>query len=227
MGYRNYIAPISKQEHNKIKDFCKEELFNYKEEPFKDEWGDPNYIGVYDIPGKPLYGLGKYVEDFDQSLFSPVFANERLQKYFSEEHDFYLVGKEFLEAVIERYSEKIRSYYKEMTSPFFKDNRPISDFINSVTTDYDREPYQHNFDFSLITEKEKTALFSVIEHIRTMSLEWGACGDQKFFDSRRPYSLDNRPEITISSKYEYAQFELVRIYKTFDWENNHLIYYGY
>lgn len=42
-----------------------------------------------------------------------------------------------------------------------------------------------------------------------------------------PYNLDEGDEITTSWKYEYSIFELVRIYKTFDWKNNVMIYYGY
>lgn len=43
-----------------------------------------------------------------------------------------------------------------------------------------------------------------------------------------PFDLNiNNPKIVSSWKYEYAVFELVRIYKTFDWENNILIYSGH
>ena len=79
--------------------------------------------------------------------------------------------------------------------------------------------------FNLITEtKEKTkmeeqnALYKIIEHIRTMRMEWTCL---------TPYDLQNGDKITSSSKYEYAIFELVRIYKSFDWKRNVMIYYGY
>lgn len=43
-----------------------------------------------------------------------------------------------------------------------------------------------------------------------------------------PYDLDKSTENIVNSwKYEHAIFELVRIYKTFDWGNNVLIYHGY
>jgi hypothetical protein len=42
-----------------------------------------------------------------------------------------------------------------------------------------------------------------------------------------PYDLNRDDEVTTSWKYEYAIFELVRIYKTFDWKKNVMIYYGY
>jgi len=56
------------------------------------------------------------------------------------------------------------------------------------------------------------------DHIRSMSSEWLQL---------TPYKLDGRPSITTSWKYEYEIFELVRIYKTFDWKKNIMVYYGY
>lgn len=42
-----------------------------------------------------------------------------------------------------------------------------------------------------------------------------------------PYNLDmNEEQIVNSWKFEYAVFELIRIYKTFDWDNDLLIYCG-
>ncbi|MDG1949255.1 MAG: hypothetical protein P8J32_00320 [bacterium] len=43
-----------------------------------------------------------------------------------------------------------------------------------------------------------------------------------------PYNLDEeRKEIVSSWKYEYAVFELVIVLKSFDWENNVMVWYGY
>ena len=42
-----------------------------------------------------------------------------------------------------------------------------------------------------------------------------------------PFDLDeNKEAITTSWCYEYAIFELVRLYKVFDWENNDLVLIG-
>jgi hypothetical protein len=58
-----------------------------------------------------------------------------------------------------------------------------------------------------------------IKHARDMLFEW---------DKMEPYSLDiDSPKIVSSWKYEYEIFELVRIMKTFDWENDVLVYYGH
>ena len=56
------------------------------------------------------------------------------------------------------------------------------------------------------------------QHVKWNSIEWLGL---------LPYDLEKGEGVTSSWKYEYSIFELVRIYKTFDWENKILIYYGY
>ena len=122
---------------------------------------DENYLGmaVYDF-GESLYEFGKYT-DFEppKKSLKTFFKNKELNKYFTEEHDFNIVTKDFLEYIIESYKKRISDYYNDMMNPFF--------------------------------------------------------------------GVENGNSITSSWKYEYAIFELVRIYKSFDWKRNVMIYYGY
>jgi len=200
MGYRNYIASIPRKEYNKIKNFTKEELYKYKNESLDPDIG---YVGVYDIAQTELYQLGKYVDSFPKRLFKPVFLNKELQKDFTEENDFYLVGKKFLEAVSDLYATKVKDYYNEMLKPLLNDDK------------YPRlkDPKEY---------KEEDVL-KIANHIKSMASEWGCFP----FKTTPPYNLNSGDAVTTSWRYEYAQFELVRIYKTFDWKNNVLIYYGY
>ncbi len=58
---------------------------------------------------------------------------------------------------------------------------------------------------------------------RTMVREWG--GDKW---NMIPYDLDKETDNIVKSwRFEYAIFDLVRIYKSFDWENDVLIYSGH
>ncbi len=200
MGYRNYIASIPRKEYDKIKNFTKEELYKYKGESMDEYMG---CVSVYDVTQTKLYELGQYVDSFPKKLFKPVFLNKELQKDFTEEHDFYLVGKKFLEAVAEMYSAKVKDYYNKMLEPLLTDEKypRLKD-----PKDYSPED-----------------VFKMAEHIKSMAFEWG-CSP---FSDEPPYNLKNGDAVTTSCKYEYAQFELVRIYKMFDWKKNVLIYYGY
>lgn len=198
MGYRNYIASIPRKEYDKIKNLNREDLYKYKRVDPKED-----HIAVYDVAEFRLYELGKYVDVFSKRLFKPVFLDKELQKEFSEEHDFYLVGKKFVEAVIDRYSNNVKSYYNEM----------LKDILTNEKYPKLKNP----------KEVSLQSVLKIFNHVKNMSFEWGCTP----FSDSPPYNLNNGDQITNSSKYEYNIFELVRIYKTFDWKNNVMIYYGY
>ena len=202
MGYRNYIGMIRKDEYEKIKNMDKQQLYKHKIENWRDEDMEDDYVAVYDIVQKKLYELGKYADDFDNKHFKPVFLNEELQKEFEEEHDLYIVGKEFMKGVIERYTKKVQDYYKEL----IKDVVEESGFMRTKE----------------LNEIPDSSIYKILDHIKSMASEWGVC-----FVKILPYRLDENDSVCTSWKYEYSIFELVRIYKTFDWENSHMIYYGY
>lgn len=206
MSYRNYIGSIPKREYNKIKKFTKDEFFEYKKEDV-----DDGHIGVYDVCSRPyLHELGKYVDEFDKKLYKPVFKNKELQRYFTEEHDFYLVDKPFLEAVINHYRDLIKEYYTKQLKVFTND-------IGRAFTIPNKKD---------LTDEHIDALILNTVHVRDMALEWGVAG---WFENSQPYDLsdDSRKEITNSWKYEYVIFQLIYIYRTFDWKRNVMIYYGY
>ena len=223
MGYRTYIGSMPKREYNKIKSMSREQLIeHYKLEVEEDE----KYLGmgVYDF-GKTLYEFGKYT-DFKppKKSLKTFFKNKELNKYFTDEHDFNIVTKEFLEYIIESYKKKISDYYNDMMNPFlgvkngvFEREKPC-EFLNSIKIDYKYPENDITFDFTKITQQEQNALFKIIGHVRSMRTEWTCL---------TPYNLKNGDSITSSWKYEYGIFELVRIYKSFDWKRNVMIYYGY
>jgi len=216
MGYRNYIGSLSKVEHEKIKKMTINQLLKYKK--------DDHVCGFQLI--NSIYGFGAYIDSFDNIFFKPVFIRPTTQKYFDEEHDFYIVEKEFLAEFIKRYAEKIRNIYKEMLNPFFdKKGNPISDFLNYAKIKHETVGNRHLLgDLTKITEQENRSIIKMIEHIKSFANEFGV---STYFEPHLPYELDEKPNITTSWKFEYTQFELVRIYKQFDWNNNLMIYYGY
>lgn len=227
MGYRTYIGSMPKRDYNKIKSMTKDQLIEYYKIQREDYEIEEGYIGmgVYDF-GEALYEFGKYT-DFEPPKGSQktFFKNKELNKYFTNEHDFAVVTADFLEYIIESYKKRVQDYYNEMMTPFFgkkneerlyRDNP--ADFLNSIKTEYRYPKNNYTFDFSKITQEEQNALFDIIEHVRNMRTEWV---------NLTPYNLTKGSEVTTSWKYEYGIFELVRIYKSFDWKKNVMIYYGY
>jgi hypothetical protein len=212
MGYRNYLGSLPKKEYNKIKNFSLKEIYEYKDEEWSDDpYDKPGYVGVYDIANKQHYELGKYVDEFDKKFFKPVFKNKETQKYFVEEQDFYIVKQEFVLHLIEHYTKLVKDYYKKILNDFYDGNKSKAEFMTSKDLP--------------ITEQEMTSIYTLINHVRDMALEWGVSG---WFEDTIPYDVDLSNSRVVSSwKYEYEIFELVRIYKTFDWKRNVMIYYGY
>lgn len=211
MGYRNYLGSLPKKEYNKIKRFTIQELYEYKGEKWSDDpYNMEGHVGVYDVAYNCHYELGKYVDPFPKKYFKRVFINKETQKHFTEEHDFYIVDQEFVKALIEYYTEKIRTYYKDYLSPFFNDDNVKAEFMKTKGT----PP----------TPEEISGMFRLIDHVRSMAMDWGISG---WFDDMRPYSLDSKKDLVTSWKYEYSIFNLVNLYRTFDWKKNVMIYYGY
>ena len=211
MGYRNYLGSLPKREYNKIKRMTLQELYAFKNEEWSDDpYDKPGHVGVYDVAYNRHYELGKYVDQFDKKFFKTVFKNKETQKHFTEEHDFYLVEKEFVEELIKYYTEKVRIYYRKMLEPFFEGSESKAGFMKTKDTP--------------ITVEEMGGIFELIDHVRSMAMEWGVTG---WVDDSTPFDLNRDRELVSSWKYEYAIFNLVNLYKTFDWKRNVMIYYGY
>jgi hypothetical protein len=193
MGYRNYIASIPKKQYNKIKSFTKQEMFDYYNlKPESD--GEYPYKGVWEF-GTQLYEFGKYVDFYPpKKSMKAFFKKKDLKEYYSED-EFNVVTKEFLAYIIGTYNEKVKRYYLNMLTPFFKEGNKSSEFLNTIKTEHNYPDNKYKFDFSKITDEEQTALFKMIEHIRSMSMEWNCL---------TPYALEKGQQITDSWKYEYG-----------------------
>jgi hypothetical protein len=210
MGYRNYLGSLPKKEYNKIKSMTIQELYSHKGKVWTEDY-EEDYIGPYNIVEKTEYELGKYVDRFPKEFFKSVFKKKETQKSFTEEHDFYLVEKEFVEHLINYYSEKVGSIYKNLLDPLFdEEGKPNAEFMTDKS-----KP---------LSEKDLTSVYLILDHVKSMGMEWGV----KFpWLETKPYSLDPERELVSSWKYEYSIFNLVNLYRTFDWKKNIMIYYGY
>jgi hypothetical protein len=210
MGYRNYLGSLPKREYNKIKSMTLKELYEFKNEEWSDDpYDKPGHVGVYDVAYNQHYELGKYIDSFDKKFFKPVFKNKETQSYFTGDHDFYIVQKEFVEELIKYYTGLIQKYYKDMLDPFFEGTESRAGFMKTQDTP--------------LTEEEMSGVYRIIDHVRSMAMEWGVAG---WFKDMLPYKLDSE-DLVSSWKYEYAIFNLINLYKTFDWKKNVMIYYGY
>ena len=205
MWYRNYVWYLKKSEYDNIKNMSIDELRKHKK--IKDEDG---YISPRHIPKVPYFiELWKYVDSFEYN-FEDVFLNSDTQKYFTNNWEFYLVNKDFIKLIIERSVENTREYY-----------------FSKLENIFDREDWRFTVkDFKNLTDKQIESISLCLNLVKDNACEWGLLLNSKWESFWwLPFNLEKWDEVTTSWKYEYSIFELVRLYKTFDFDKNILIYY--
>lgn len=206
MGYRHYLYAIPKKQVAEIQlcktndDWCNfAENYGYKVN--RDYCGDRSgWVSPHKI-GTELYGLGKYSEiGFKLESERPsLFTSEELKERYSDD-GFALLTKDDFKTVIEAYRQKIVDWLQSLLNP--NESRIVS-------TKLSKEERKH-----LEWEYE----------IKDKLDSWSG----KYFGGILPIDLDeSRERITGDWSYEYAIFELVRVYKVFDWENNDLVLVGW
>ena len=200
MGYRHYLYAVPKKQVEEIR-ACKtiKDWIDFaKRHDYRyDE--DDEWLPPYRV-GKKLYELGKHsgIGFKLESERPSMFTSEELKKRYKDD-GFALLTKDDFKAVIEAYRQKIVDWFERLLSP---DKSPIT--------------------FNKLSKEERKRLEWEYE-IRDKLDSWSGkyCGIL-------PIDLDeSRERITGDWSYEYAIFELVRLYKIFDWENDDLVLVGW
>lgn len=213
MGYRTYIGKIKRSEYEKIKNLSPEELNKFQSEDDEYYFDTSKYISE-------IYEFGKDTQFDDENFYTPFFTNEKCQELYFSDTELWVVEKDYLKHIIEHYRTKIISFYESRLNSFGF-GEEVSKFMSQkpkLSWDAENFERQYHLDFSNITDKEASSIWNIIHDAKSNLHEWKL---------NPPYDLDGGDEVSLSWKYEYAIFELVRIYKQFDWENDILVYYGY
>lgn len=205
MGYRHYLYAVPKKQVAEIQ-ACQT---NDDWTNFAKRYGyrvslsvcndGSDWFAPYDV-GNDLYELGKYSETgFKLESERPsLFTSDELKKRY-EDYGFALLTKDDFKAVIETYRQKIINWFQSLLNP---EDHPI---IPS----------------GLSKEERRCALID--NEIKNKIDNWSG----KYFGIS-PIDLDESKErIAGDWSYEYAIFELVRVYKAFDWENDDLVLVGW
>lgn len=202
MGYRHYFYLIEKQEVQNIKRMTCEQLLQYVE---LHGWeSDDDWFSLMDVFNqKEIFEFGKlYWDNTADRIYStgvPLFDRLEVQNSFSDYRP-YIVGKSGLEMAIQIYKEKILNYFKSLVK---EDTIPENILALSVKPD-------------------NLKLDGVCDAVQEKILRWsnvlGTC----------PVDMDEESE-TISNSwlFEYQIFELVRLYKSIDWEKYTVLFYGW
>ena len=158
------------------------------------------FASYYPPNHEELYELGKYIsygEDF-----------ERFYDFKHEDNDFSIMKKEDLKVLIEVYHKKVADMYTIYL-------KIISD---EPLIDKEKED---NYIYGTEEKEKERAKNKLTSFFYGKKNEW----EGKY--GCNPYSLDPGKDLVQSWYYEYAIFQLVQIYRTFDWDNDYMIYSGW
>lgn len=200
MGYRHYLYAIPKKQVAEIQ-ACKtaNDLTEFAKRHNYPYDKDDGWLSLYKI-GKELYELGKYSEiGFKLESERPsVFTSEELKERYSDD-GFTLLTKDDFKSVIEADRQKIVDWLQSLLNP---------DKSQVTAPNLSKEERKHlEWKYEIEDKLDK----------------WSG----KYFGIS-PIDLDeSRERITGDWSYEYAIFELVRVYKAFDWENDELVLIGW
>lgn len=199
MGYRHYFYKVENSLIETLHHIHKDAFYKWGADIGLVDLDDEEpYLPLYKI-GEEFFSFGKYYENADeiQQNGKPLFADSKLSERY-EEYEPFIVGKEAVLNAIE--------YQKGLIIKMYENMLLRTDEVR-LEEDYD--------------ERSKEKMYE--EHLNSMYREW-----KNGFDKVIAINLDeSNPAITTSWKYEYSIFELVRLYKTTDWERYSLIFLGW
>ena len=202
MGYRHYFYLIEKKEVENICNMTYNELIDYVE---KQGWEiEDSWFSITDaFNQKEIFEFGKlYWDDTADLIYKtgvPLFKNKETQKKFSD-YIPYVVGKPGLEKAIEIYKNKILNYFKSLVSP---------ECISENLLEFSIEPKDLNVADICLCLKDKILKWSNIFGLLPINMN------------------EDKEEISNSWLFEYQIFELVRLYKSIDWDKYTILFYGH
>ena len=211
MGYRHYFYEVDKSKVEGIRQ-CKteQELYDFciknNIDCDKDVEDDKTYyyMPLYKL-GETLFEFGSYYENAGEiykhgdSLFTSEELNERYRGYGA-----IVCDESAILCAIEWQKQHIISMYEHLLN-------------NTFTHSIERYNYPSDID-----EKE-LHYQRLLSHIKD-HLDWWK---PQFGEFTAINTNKNSKKIVSSWLYEHTIFDLVRIYKSFDWENKCLLFLGW
>lgn len=202
MGYRHYFYLVDKSKCEAIRNMTMSELCNYaKSEGVEGGDGWFSFNDNKFLDKKEIFEFGKlYWDDTADRIYSkgePLFTDKEVQEDVSD-YDPYVVGKPGVLEAIEIYKRKIIESYKDLLVDGGVQLLPGGFFIG---------------------REDIKSIDKVREFIHEKLKWWELFG---------AIDLDETHEsISDSYQYEHQIFELVRLYKSIDWETKTVLFYGW
>jgi len=179
-----------------------EEIKDLTEEQITEKYGDDFYFR--NMPHfKELHCFGKYC-DFPIDDTKDRFFTHKMS--WESDMEFDIGSEEMLKTIIETFKAYIIEYHTKLYEVFKADKNELRKWKLQKITNVS-EP----------RDPEKLTYSDVENYFRGKVSEWA---------NFPPYNLDKNRIFIDTEKYEYDIFQLVSIYRQFDWENDVIVWYG-
>lgn len=115
MGYHTRLALLDKKVHKKIKNLSPKSLNQWYLKNIK----DPDFDNIQNFHlAEEISNFGKSCEfEFLSKYKKNVFSNPKTNELLNDGGEFFIIGKDGLEAIIEYYRKEILNYYEELQNP--------------------------------------------------------------------------------------------------------------
>lgn len=218
MGYRNFFYKIEKNKYELVKNMSLNELIAFQNNKY-----DESYITDL-IDQNFIVELGGTIDsDSDKILFANketfknFFLKKEVQKYHTEDNEAYVVTKEFVLTLIDILHEKIIKIHRTMLEPFLQEKEELyyGDLKSEVK----------NIE-EIVNNQDKHKIKSIKKIIDYFFVDLQSFGSSKSFSGNKPYNLDQKQQMFSPTDYRYILFNVVQLYRTFDFEKDILVFYG-
>ena len=138
----------------------------------------------------------------DLKYNDPDFQKEIKCLFENEDCDYYSITKEGFKRIILAYRDRIIEYQKQ-------------------ALENEEHPELLEHDWKRCSDTPKTLIEAELRE-----WEWSYLGDN---NERCYFAIDlkdNSPRVSGSWKYKYSIFDMIFVYKTFDWDNYTMVVYG-
>lgn len=202
MGYRHYFYKVEKEVLEKLHTFTETEFEEWqKQHKNVTSYGD---VPLYKI-GEVFFEFGKYYENAGSIMEQgkPLFEDKELTDIHQEKMP-HIVGQEAVLDAIQYFRSLIIKYHEDLLGITADEDMSFERRYDDLT---DEERYKRDIESRY--EEWTTNLFMKGDHCTALNLD----------------TTDDA--LTHSWKYEYAIFDLVRLYKQTDWDRYGLLFMGW
>lgn len=212
MGYRNYFFSVKKSLIKELQE-CKniEEVYElYKRYGFLANMENISeeetyyYCPLRSLP-KQIFEFGKYYEAKENvsKKGAPLFINDNVAEYYKEEDAVY-GGEEMILEAIDYLKNQIIKMYENLLN-------------NTFNNEYEKIKY------SKIEDKKEAHYQRLLLHVKDYLNWW-----KPEYGNYSAVNLDkNSPSIVTSWLYEHEIFELVKVYKEYNPEEDYILFLGW